>query len=244
MIDSQKSAAMTKGGKKLSRVKKSLQSFVTPGVRFEAIEVEAQRLIKEEGAVPSFSTVPGYSWATCIMKNDELLHGIPQNKLVEDGDVITIDVGLIEDGYHLDTSITFPVGTISLETQEFLVTGKKLLAKAIKRIKSGVSVHAISSVFEKGLTKKGYGAVYQFTGHGVGKELHMEPSIPCIAIRSDKKVLLQAGDTVAVEIMYTAGDPEVILDKDGWTYRTKDHSLAAMFEETVLVTKNGFAILT
>lgn len=241
---SQKIDSMRVGGHKLSQVKQSLQTFVAVGTTFEQIEAEAQRLIRKQDAVPSFSTVPGYSWATCVMKNDALLHGIPQDKVVEDGDIVTVDVGLIENGYHLDTSITFPVGKISAETEEFLAVGKKLLQKAISRVKDGVSVHAISSVFEKGLTKKGYGAVYQFTGHGVGKELHMSPSIPCIAVRSDKKVFLSEGDTVAIEIMYTAGDPEVVLDDDGWTYRTKDGSLSAMFEETVLVKKDGFDILT
>lgn len=239
-----KITAMKMGGKKLASVKHDLVAFVKPGTSFEAIETEAQRLIVLSQATPSFSTVPGYSWATCVMKNDELLHGIPKNKVANSGDVITIDVGLIEQGYHLDTSVTFAVGEVSTKALEFLSIGKKLLNKAISKVKPGCSVYDISYVFDKGLQKKGYGAVYQFTGHGVGKELHMEPSIPCIALRSDKKIKLLEGDTIAVEIMYTEGDPELVLDDDGWTYRTKDRSLAAMFEETVLVTRSGFEILT
>lgn len=239
-----KISAMRTGGKKLARVKQGLIAFTRVGIRFEEIEAEAQRLIKAEGAIPSFSTVPGYDWATCLMKNDEMCHGIPAGKKVDDGDVIKIDVGLIWEGYHLDTTTTVVAGTSTPEIDQFLTVGKKALAKAIDRARVGSSVYDLSAAMEKTVTRSGYSAVYQLTGHGIGKKLHDDPEIPCVAYRPTKRLKLYEGQTLAIEIMYAAGDAKLVLDKDGWTYRTVDGSLAGMFEETVLVTKDGPEILT
>ncbi|MBP7700663.1 type I methionyl aminopeptidase [Candidatus Woesebacteria bacterium] len=236
--------SMRQGGKVLGQIKKSLANFAVVGVTFEQIEAEAQKLIKDAGMKPSFSTVPGYHWATCIMKNDEVCHGIPKNKVINDGDLITIDIGLINNNYHLDTTITFPVGEVSSQLSEFLNVGKKSLAKAIDKARIGNSVYDISQAMEKPLQKKGYGVVYQLTGHGVGEELHMEPSIPCVPSRSDKNIKLHEGQTLAIENMYCMGNPTLKEDSDGWTYRTIDGSISGMFEETVLITKKGPEILT
>ncbi len=243
-MDTQKITAMTVGGAKLHRVREALAEFVVPGVTFEAIESKAQSLIKAEGAVPSFSTVPGYHWATCLMKNDEVCHGIPKGKRVDDGDVITIDVGLIEQGYHLDTTTTVAAGSVSPDVERFLQIGRDSLRKAIAKAQVGNSVYDLSRTMQKVVETHGFGAVYQLTGHGIGKKLHDEPSIPCVAQKSDKRIKLVPGMTLAIEIMYTAGDPELVVDKDGWTYRTKDHSLSGMFEETVLITEHGPQVLT
>jgi len=242
--DTQRITAMRAGGAVLHSVKQALQQKATPGTSFEALEQEAQRLIKTGGATPSFSTVPGYSWATCIMKNNELCHGIPRGKTVLDGDVITIDVGLIFNGYHLDTTVSFAVGTVSGTTKEFLSIGQRALSQAIAVVEPGVSVYTISATMEKILSKARFGAVYQLTGHGIGKELHMEPSIPVAAQKRDKRIHLEAGQTVAIEVMYTAGSPDLVMAKDNWTYVTADGSLSGMFEETVLVTERGYEILT
>ncbi len=241
---SSKISAMRSGGKLLRAVKKQLKQSVVVGAHFEEIESLAQRLIREVGATPNFSTVPGYDWATCIMRNDELCHGIPKGKTVEDGDIITIDVGLLYQGFHLDTSLTFGVGEVSGQAQHFLSVGKQSLTKAINKAKVGTSVYDVSKAMQRVVESEGYGAVYQLTGHGIGTQLHMEPSIPCVAQRRDKKVAFVEGQTVAIEIMYTAGDPKVVVDDDGWTYRTADGSLSGMFEETVLVTKTGPEVLT
>jgi len=236
--------SMREGGKNLGRIKKELSFFSKPGVTFEQIESEAQRLIKKAGMLPSFSTVPGYDWATCIMKNEEVCHGIPKNKVVKDGDIITIDIGLINNGFHLDTTITFPVGEVDNQIKHFLEIGKKSLKKAIQRAKIGNSVYDISQAMEKPLKKNGYGVVFQLTGHGVGEELHMEPAIPCVPSRSDKNIKLYEGQTLAIENMYTMGSPVLKEGSDGWTYRTIDGSISGMFEESVLITKKGPEILT
>ncbi len=236
--------SMREGGKILGRIKKQLAVFSKPGVSFEAIEAEAQRLIKEAGMVPSFSTVPGYHWATCIMKNDSVCHGIPQHQVVENGDVITIDIGLINNKFHLDTTITFPVGEVSSEIIEFLNAGKKSLEKAIQSARVGNSVYDISRAMEKPLKRKGYGVVYQLTGHGVGEELHMEPSIPCVPDKTDRNIKLYLGQTIAIENMYAMGNATLKEASDGWTYKTIDGSISGMFEETVLITEKGPEILT
>ncbi len=242
--DIKRISAMREGGHRLGTVKRALQTFTKAGMSFEAIEAEAQRLIAAAGARPNFSLVPGYHWATCIMRNDELCHGIPQNKSVHAGDVITIDVGLLYDGFNLDTTTTFIVGDAPASTVEFVRRGREILDAAIFQAQLGNSVYEISLEMEKGLQRYNYGVVYQLTGHGIGSELHMEPSVPVFADRSSKRQKLYAGQTIAIEVMYTAGSPDLVVADDGWTYRTQDGSLSGMFEETVLVTKNGPEVLT
>jgi methionyl aminopeptidase len=236
--------SMREGGKALGKIKAQLQEFSVVGTTFEQIEHKAQELIKKAGMKPSFSTVPGYSWATCIMKNSEVCHGIPKDKKVNEGDLITIDIGLINNGFHLDTTITFPVGKISKEVSEFLEAGKDSLEKAIAQAKVGNSVYDISFAMEKPLKRKGYGVVFQLTGHGVGEQLHMDPAIPCVPSKADKRVKLVVGQTLAIENMYTMDSPVLEEASDGWTYVTVDGSLAGMFEETVLVTQDGPEVLT
>lgn len=244
MDSTQKISAMREGGHILAQIRDHLAEFAQVGMTFAEIEAEAQRLIKKHGMKPSFSTVPGYKWACCIMKNDGLCHGIPNQTEIEDGDIVTVDVGLINKGYHLDTTTTFIVGSSTPEKERFLEVGRRSLTKSIQKVQAGQSVYAVSFAMQKVLQKNGCGIVYQLTGHGVGERLHMQPNIPCIALKEDKRVLLHEGQTIAVESMYTAGEPHLKLDKDGWTYRTVDGSLSAMFEETVLVTKTGAEILT
>ncbi|MDQ3008488.1 MAG: type I methionyl aminopeptidase [bacterium] len=242
-MDTAKITAMRVGGKKLASIRQELIHFTKSGTSFEEIEAEAQRLIKAAGAKPSFSTVTGYHWATCITKNAGVCHGIPQGKVVSDGDIITIDVGLIWDGYHLDTSDTVAVGGVPAKTKEFLEVGRRSLAKAIAEAYPGNTVYEISRAMQKVVERHGFGCVYQLTGHEIGTQLHGRP-VPCVAQKSDKRWVLQPGTTLAIEIMYTMGEPELVLDDDGWTYTTKDGSLSGMFEETVLVGTEWPEILT
>ncbi len=138
--DTQRIAAMREGGKRLGVVKHSLEEFTQIGMSFEEIEAEAQRLIAEAGAVPNFSLVPGYHWATCIMRNDELCHGIPKGKTVRDSDVVTIDVGLLHEGFNLDTTTTFIVGSADKTTASFVARGREILDAAIFQAVLGNSV--------------------------------------------------------------------------------------------------------
>ncbi|CAN5304343.1 type I methionyl aminopeptidase [soil metagenome] len=242
---SEKITAMREGGKRLGKVRDELVSFTQIGMSFAEIEAEAQRLIAAAGAKPNFAMVPDYHWATCIMKNDEMCHGIPsKDKKVEDGDLMTIDVGLLYQGYHLDTTTSFIVGTQDANKVEFLAVAKHALAKAIAKATPGTSIYEISFAMEKVIEKHGWEMTFQLTGHSIGKELHMPPYVPCIAQRSDKKIKVFPGMTLAIEVMAAQGDAELSIDSDGWTYRTKDGSLTVMEEETVLITEKGPEILT
>jgi len=241
---SAKISAMTEGGRRLGTIKQQLANFTQVGSSFESIEAEAQRLIKAAGAKPSFSTVADYRWATCIMKNDELCHGIPEHKVVENGDVITIDVGLIFQEYHLDTTVTFEVGTSTPAHQKFLEVGRRSLHKAINKARVGNTIYDISAAMQRVVEAEGYSCVYQLCGHGIGKELHESPDVPCLAQRHDKKKKLWEGQTVAIEIMYAQGSAALKVDPDKWTYRTVDGTLSGMFEETVLITNQEPRVLT
>ena len=244
-VDHARIEATTEGGRVLAQIRDSLVDWVEPGMSFSQIEAKATELIKKAGMKPSFSTVPGYHWTTCVMKNSELCHGIPaKEKKVQPSDLVTIDLGLINKGYHLDTTVSFQVSPKTQDVQEFLNIGRKALKKAINKIKAGASVYVVSQAMERVLTRHNLGVVYQLTGHGVGKELHMDPVIPCVAVPETKRDILYENQTIAVEVMYTAGAPHLELDQDGWTYKTVDGSLSAMFEETVLVTKKGYQVLT
>ena len=241
----QKIQAMREGGRKLAFVRDSLVDFAQAGTTFTQIDQKAFELIAAQGAKANFAMVPGYKWATCLMKNDEVCHGIPtHDKVVEPGDLIKIDVGLLWNGFHVDTTVSFWCGEVSDSKLQFLIHGQRSLDRAIAEAIPGNTVYDISFQMEKTLTRHNLGAVYQLTGHGIGKRLHEDPSIPCYAQKRDKREKLYEGQTIAIEVMYTQGKPDLVQDADGWTFRTKDGSLGGMIEETVLVTADGPEILT
>ena len=246
-IDPNKIPLMRESGQRLSRVKRGLIEFVIPGVMFEEIEQKAQELISQEGGTPSFMTFPGYKYATCLTKNEGCCHGLPIGYTVKAGDLITIDVGIVYQGWHTDTSITVYVGDESKAPESirtFLEVGRQALANGIAKARVGNSVYDISLAIQETIEDAGYGAVYQLTGHGIGTSLHESPYIPDVAYPQDKKLKLYEGQTIAIEPMYAMGNPYLVLGKDKWTYETKDKSLTGMFEETVLITSGSPEILT
>lgn len=243
-MDHDRISAMRTGGVILGEIRDTLVESVTVGQTFSQIESKAQQLLADRKVQPSFSTVPGYNWATCVMRNDGLCHGIPGDQQVEAADVITIDIGLIYQGYHLDTSISFAMPPVAKEHAKFLDVGRASLAAALTEVKAGARVFDVSRAMQRAVEAKGCSAVRELTGHGIGSKLHMAPNIPCVGMQSDKRVLLEEGQTIAVEIMYAAGSSVLQLDEDKWTYRTRDRSLTGMFEDTVLVTATGCEILT
>ncbi len=237
--------AMRQGGAKLKVIKKQLQGFTTVGKTFMDIENEAQRLIKAAGATPNFSLVPDYHWATCINKNEGIVHGIPTPKIiVNDGDLISIDLGLLWEGWNLDTSISFIAGQSNARLDRFLEVGQHTLDKTIAHAFPGNSIHDLSHIIDKTIRKAGFSPSYQLAGHYIGKELHMEPLIPNVPNKGDRHKIIKEGDTMAIEVMYAEGNCDLVLAADGWTYETYDRSLTGLFEETILVTADGPEILT
>ncbi|HWA52169.1 MAG TPA: type I methionyl aminopeptidase [Patescibacteria group bacterium] len=236
---------MLEGGKKLGRVKKALGKAVKPGVNAMEIENLARKLIKEEGAKGSFDKVPHYKWVTCINVNDGVVHGIPKETTIfKEGDVVSVDVGIYYKGFHTDTALTVYLGK-DQGKKDFLAYGRKADLAGIAQVKKGKTIGDIAKAIEKELIAHNLRPIWVLTGHGVGHELHEEPSIPNYF--SDDPVMdlvIGEGMVLAVEVMYTPGDGEIRQDKDGWTLRTKDGTIAGLWEETVAITSRGPIVLT
>lgn len=237
--------AMIEGGKKLGEVKNKLNDAVRVGVTGLEIEGLAVKLIERTGGKPSFMMVPNYSWATCVNVNEGIVHGIPKKSTVfKEGDVVSVDVGLYYKGFHTDTSFTVGLG-VDKNINKFLEVGKSTLKNAIKQAKPGKRIYDISFQMEQGLRKHGFTPVKALVGHGIGKNLHEEPQIPCYTSGKYKdSPLIPEGAALAIEIMYTMGTDDIALDKDGWTIVTRDGKISALFEETVITAKNGTKVLT
>jgi methionyl aminopeptidase len=235
---------MIDGGKILADVKRHIKQFAQTESSFQAIDQKAENLIIKAGAKPSFKMVPGYSWTTCINTNDGIVHGIPKGHLKK-GDFVTIDMGVYYQGFHTDSAMSFIIGKPTKEQENFLKVGEKVLAKTIKKAVVGNRIKDLSQSMQQGIQSAGFNVVRELTGHGVGEELHQEPSVPCfVSNHKDMKVKLFSGMTIAIEVMYVAGDWPLIKDSDGWTLRTRDGKLSAVVEETVLVTNNQPIALT
>jgi methionyl aminopeptidase len=236
---------MAEGGAKLARVKEALAASVAPGVRASEIEDLAVKLIKQEGAEPSFKKVPDYYWATCINLNEGLVHGIPTSDvLFRDSDLVKIDVGIYYKGFHTDTSISVGIN-IDAKKREFLNAGKNALAKAIKAARLGNRIYDISGAIEETIEAAGFTTIKALVGHGVGRELHEDPQIPCFLPGSIKdSPEIKPGMTLAIEVMYAAGSDKVERLKDGWTIAMRDGKISALFEDTVAITDTGTKVLT
>lgn len=239
-------AIMTEGGEKLSQVLRQLSLLVLPGSTPIDIDQKAQKFLLATGGTPSFKTVSGYKYSTCISVNDEVVHSIPTRTPLKEGDIVGLDIGLLYKGYHTDTSITLPVGKISPETQKFLKAGRESLDSAVNQAKIGNTIWDISKAMEAPILKAGYSPVRSLTGHGVGTTLHEEPYVPCFAVGDRKySIKLEPGLILAIETIYNQGTPEVVYkNDDNWTLVTEDGKLSGMFEVTVAITNQGTQILT
>lgn len=246
-----KISTMKEGGEILGKILKQLLTQVKPGVDTIEIDQLASKLIKNSGGIPSFKTVNGYKRATCICVNDEVVHGIPDDKL-KDGDVVCIDVGLLYKGFHTDTAWTVQAGSVkgkeesNKEIERFLRAGQETLYKAIAQAKAGNRIGNISKVIQEGIEGSGYFIVKSLVGHGVGKTLHESPQIPGYLVgKIENTMFIKSGMTLAIEVIYAMGTGEIeYKNDDGWTIVTKDGSLSAVFEHSILVTDNKPLILT
>ncbi len=239
-------AGVREACKRLGEVTAQIYDFVQVGVSPWEIEQEARRLIKAQGGQPSFMTVDDYQWATCINLNNGVVHGIPISKepLVS-GDLVTVDLGLLLNGFHSDNAFSKVVGQSTPEKDRFLQAGREAIQAALNQVKSGAYVGSISQATENVLRKYGYSPAIGLTGHGVGRHLHEDPMIPCLLTEKiEHTPRIRRGQTLAIEIIYLQGSPELVLLEDDWTIVSRDGKLAAVFEETVEVTDDGYSILT
>lgn len=231
---------MKEGARRLEEVLKKVLGEAKPGVSLLQLDRLTEALIEKQGGKPSFKMVPGYKWATCINVNQGVVHGIPNEYRLKEQDVVSIDVGMNFRGLHVDEAWTVEVKSknskLKTQNEKFLEVGRRALEKAVKAAKAGNRVGHLSQVIEKEIKKAGFSPIQVLTGHGVGKKLHEEPQIPCyLKEKIAQTPVLKPGMVLAIEVIYSQGNPEVVLKNDGWTLQTADGSLAALFEKTVFV---------
>lgn len=239
---------MREAGGILAAVHKKLVQEMQPGITTKELDVIATKELKALGGTPAFlhygpSSNP-FPSVVCISVNDEVVHGVPKDTTtLEQGDLVSFDLGVSVNGMITDSAITVPCGEAQPKHLDFLAHTKKSLYAGLKVVKHGVKVGDISFAIQKSLEKHNYGIVRDLVGHGVGHYVHEDPNIPNYG-RKGSGPQLVAGMTVAIEPMATLGNHAIYTDSDGWTIRTNDGSLAAHFEHTVLITQDGCEILT
>ena len=223
---------------------KAAGAAVEPGISTEEIDRIAHNFITKNGAIPTFKGYNGYPAATCISINDEVIHGIPSKKrIIRAGDIVSIDVGATFNGYVGDNAATFAAGDISPEAQRLCDTTRESLYEGIRMAVAGGRIGDIGSTIQRYCEERGFSVVREFTGHGVGKQMHEDPSVPNFGTPG-RGVRLLPGMTIAIEPMINQGVAGIRQLPDGWTIKTKDGALSAHFEHTVAITSNGPVILT
>ncbi len=228
----------------LSIVHDELGKMIRPGISTWEIDQKGEELIRSFGCVPNFLHYNGYPASICVSVNDEVVHGIPRkDRILQEGDIVSLDAGLIYKGYHSDAARTYGVGQISPEAQKLIDVTRQSFFEGIKYATAGRHLHEISAAIQKYCESFGYGVVRDLVGHGIGTQLHEDPQIPNFKPLG-RGIKLRPGMTLAIEPMITAGRYDVEFLDDDWTVVTEDGSLAAHYENTVLITEGEPEILT
>ncbi|MBA2561485.1 MAG: type I methionyl aminopeptidase [Chitinophagaceae bacterium] len=221
-----------------------LAKIIKPGISTLQLDRTAEQFIMDNGAIPSFKNFKGFPYTCCISVNDAVVHGFPTNNVLKEGDIISVDVGALKNGYHGDSAYTFGLNSISNEVKQLMKITKESLYKGIEKAVVGNRVGDIAFAIQEYTERKnGYGVVRELVGHGIGKGLHEEPQIPNYGKRGSG-AKLKEGLVIAIEPMINMGKKEVINDTDGWTIRTKDHKPSAHYEHTVCIRKGNADILS
>jgi len=232
---------MRKCGKILAAILDKLRMEIRPGIKTSHLDVIMAEESERKGVIPSFKGYHGFPANLCVSVNDEIVHGIPGERILQEGDIVSLDVGAKLNGLHTDATITISVGQISKEAEELISVAEGSLKSGIAQAISGAWVGDISSAIQHYVESKGFSVVREYTGHGVGRELHEEPQIPNFLV--GKGPLLRKGMTLAIEPMVNAGDWHTKLAPNQWTVLTADGSLSAHFEHTIAITNNEAEIL-
>ena len=235
---------MRESGHILYKVHEELGQAIEPGMSTLDIDRLGEKLIRGYGCIPNFLHYNGYPASICVSVNDEVVHGIPSKKrILHEGDIVSLDAGLIYKGYHSDAARTHAVGEISPEAQKLIDVTRQSFFEGIKMAKAGNHLYDISAAIGNYAESFGYGVVRDLVGHGIGTSLHEDPQIPNFA-QKRRGIRLVPGMTLAIEPMITMGRPEVCWLDDDWTVVTEDESLAAHYENTILITEGEPEILT
>lgn len=235
---------MRKAGHLLEQVHNELAKMIRPGVSTWEIDHEGEKIIRELGCIPNFLNYNGFPASFCTSINDEVVHGIPsKERILREGDIISLDAGLIYEGYHSDAARTYGVGEISKEAQQLIDVTRQSFFEGIKYAKAGHHLHEISAAIGAYAEKFGYGVVRDLVGHGIGTSLHEDPQVPNFA-QKRRGIRLQPGMTLAIEPMINMGRADVCWLDDDWTVVTEDGMLSAHYENTVLITEGEPELLT
>ncbi|KJH71424.1 type I methionyl aminopeptidase [Aliterella atlantica] len=236
---------MRQSAKIVATVLKEISELVEPGMTTADLDAHAEKRIREMGATPSFKGYHGFPGSICSSINNEVVHGIPSpKKVIRAGDVLKVDTGAYYQGFHGDSCITIAVGEVTPKAAKLIRVAEEALYKGIEQVKAGNYLMDIAGAIQDHVYAKGFKVVEDFTGHGVGRNLHEEPSVFNVRTRQMPNVKLKAGMTLAIEPILNAGSKFTRILGDRWTAVTVDNSLSAQFEHTVLVTNDGYEILT
>ncbi len=234
---------MAKASRIVASTLQGLKAYVKPGMTTLMLDVFAEKQIVEAGGIPAFKGYRNFPATLCVSVNEEVVHGIPSGKVLKDGDIVGMDLGVILDGFYGDAAITVPIGEVDEKILRLLDVTEKSLYAGISQGLAGGRLSDISHAVQSAVEPQGYSIVTDFVGHGIGRSLHEEPQIPNFGPKG-KGPRLKEGMVLAIEPMVNIGKPEVEVLEDGWTAVSSDRSLSAHFEHTVAITNNGPVILT
>lgn len=227
----------------VARILTELKAIIKPGVQTKELNEFAEMRSKEMGAIPAFKGYRGYPASLCTSINEEIVHGLPSSRTLHEGDIISLDFGVIYDGYYGDAAVTYPVGEISPKAKKLIDTAEKAFYKGIKQMKEGKRISDISFAIQSHVESQGFSVIRTFVGHGIGLSLHEEPQVPNFG-QLGRGPKIKPGLVLAIEPMIAIGDWQVEILADNWTAVTRDRSLSAHFEHTVVLTQKGLEILS
>ena len=234
---------MREAGRIVGLAHEAIAKAIRPGITTLELNAIAEKVIRDHGAIPSFLGYGGFPASICASINNVLVHGIPDHTRLKDGDIISIDIGACYKGYHGDAAWTHAVGTISEEAKDLMKVTRESLFVGLQQAKPGNRLGDICHAIGEYVESHGYSVPVDYTGHGIGTEMHEEPAIPNYG-KAGRGVLLKEGMTLAIEPMVHAGKPQTRVLQDDWTVVSKDGSLAAHYEHTIVITSTGYEILT
>ena len=235
---------MSYAGRVLHEVLNIMESEIKPGVTTNHLNLVADNYIRSKNCTPSFLGYEGFPKSICASINEEVVHGIPSERKLKNGDIISIDVGVCFEGYQADGARTYKVGEVSEDALKLMKETERALYKGLSVIKEGIKLNEVCSAIESVALENNYGVMRELTGHGIGTHLHEDPYIPNYS-NNESELILKAGMTLAIEPMFSLRNREICMPyDDDWTISTVDNSIAAHYEHTIVVTKEGYKILT
>ena len=235
--------AIRKSSRIVAQILADLRSMIEPGVTTKDLDAFAEKKAREMGAIPAFKGYRGYPASLCTSINEEIIHGIPSSRKLQEGDILGLDFGVIYDGYYGDAAVTYPVGEVTLEANRLIDAAEKAFFEGFEKIQEGNRISDISHAIQNSVEAQGFSVIRAFVGHGIGISLHEEPQIPNFG-PPGRGPKMKRGLVLAIEPMIAAGDWNVEIKDDNWTAITKDKSLSAHYEHTVALTKEGAEILS